>query len=154
MRRPGDNHTTEVFSEAAGHGDIAIRPPLRSKAKRPSPFSIRFTEAEREQLEMAAGNLPLGVYIKLRLFDDLPPVPRQNSLSKVDKQALGEVLAALGQSRLASNMNQIAHAANIGALPVTEDLMDELHAACGEIKELRAAILGSIGVRGRHDPAR
>jgi RNase P/RNase MRP subunit POP5 len=149
MRRPGNSTTRELFSEAARHGDIKIRPARSSKSKRPSPFSIRFTECEREQLEAAAGNLALGVYIKLRLFDDLPPVPRQNSLSRVDKEALGKVLGAIGESKLASNMNQIARAANIGTLPVDQDLVDELYAACGEIKALREAILGCIGVRGR-----
>ncbi|MEL6693486.1 MAG: hypothetical protein AAFQ12_10700 [Pseudomonadota bacterium] len=92
--------------------------------------------------------MALGVYIKLRLFDDLPPVPRQSSLSKVDKEALGKVLAAFGQSRLSQNMNQLAHAANIGTLPVDEELIDELYTACREIKALREAILGCIGMRG------
>ena len=148
MRRPGNNHTRELFSEAVRHEDITIRPPRSAKLKRRSPFSIRFTDAEREQLELVAGNMALSVYIKLRLFDDLPPVPRQNSLSKVDKEALARVLAAFGQSRLSQNMNQIAHAANIGTLPVDQELIDELYTACGEIKALRDAILGCIGTRG------
>ena len=147
MRRPGKNHTRDLFADAAGHTDIKIRPPRSTKTKRPSPFSIRLTEAERELLELAAGSMSLSVYIKLRLFDDMPAVPRQRSTSKIDREALCKVLAAFGESRLASNMNQIAHAANIGTLPVTPELVEELHTACNEIRALRQAILVCIGKR-------
>ncbi len=148
MNGSSEKHLHEKFLAASGLSGVVSTAPLQPKPKRPSPFSIRFTEAEREQLELAAGNMALGVYIKLRLFNDLPPVPRQNSLSKVDKEALGKVLAAFGQSKLSQNMNQIAHAANIGTLPVDQDLIDELYTACGEIKALREAVLGCIGIRG------
>lgn len=142
MRRPGGPKTYELFAEAVGA-------PSGSKArrKRPSPFSIRFSESERQRLQNAAGNLPLGEYIKQRLFHDLPAVPRQNGVSRVDKEAIGQALAALGQSKLASNMNQIARAANIGTLPIDAELTLDLQRACAEITALRQALLKAMGLR-------
>ncbi|MEL6824760.1 MAG: hypothetical protein AAFN91_00825 [Pseudomonadota bacterium] len=99
-------------------------------------------------LEEASGNLALGVYIKLRLFTDMPAVPRQNSISRVDKKALGKVLGALGASDLAPNMRTIAEAASSGSMPVSDSLVEELHMACREISALREAVMRCIGYRG------
>lgn len=147
MRRPGCNKTTELFSEAAGHSDIAIRPPRSAKTKRVPPFSIRFTAEERERLSSAAGNMALSAYIKGRLFDGMPPVPRQRSHSRVDQSKIGQALAMLGQSRLSANMNQIAKAANRGTLPLTPDLIEDLNSACADIEYMRWLLVSSLGLK-------
>ena len=36
----------------------------QAKSKRPSPFPVRFSEAERAYLEKQAGDLSLGSYIR------------------------------------------------------------------------------------------
>lgn len=69
MSRPGGSKTYEAFSEAAGHGDITIRPPRSARSKRQAPFSLRLTEVERAELTEKADGEPLGAYIKSRLFD-------------------------------------------------------------------------------------
>ncbi|CAN0316927.1 unnamed protein product [Chrysoparadoxa australica] len=74
MRRPGSNHIIETFSDACASGGL-VRPARRKK--RLAPFSLRFTKEERARLDAAAGNLALATYIKGRLFNDLPTVPRQ-----------------------------------------------------------------------------
>lgn len=38
-----------------------------------------------------------------------------------DRKAAAEALALLGQSRIASNLNQLAHHANIGALIIDKE---------------------------------
>ena len=96
MRRPGTDHTRETFSEAAGHGDFAIRPDRSAKTKRQAPFSICFIEEEKAHLFAAAGNLPLAAYIKARLFEDLPAVPRQRSPSPCERKMMSQALALLG----------------------------------------------------------
>ena len=76
------------------------------RAKREAPFSLRLSFEERAKLEAAANGVPLGAYIKSILFDqELPKVRRRSSAPVADQQALGRVLAALGQSRLSSNLN-------------------------------------------------
>ncbi|ADM09294.1 hypothetical protein PB2503_06132 [Parvularcula bermudensis HTCC2503] len=61
--------------------------------------------------------------------------------------AIGKALAALGQSRLSSNMNQIAKAANLGTLSVTPELSEELASACADIRAMRSALVEALGLK-------
>lgn len=115
-----------------------------SKKPRPSPFSIRLSDDERADLQRRADGLPLGAYAKALLF---PAGAQPSRASDLDRRALAGALAALGASRLGSNLNQIAKAANQGALPVTEELEADLRAACAQIAELRGQLLLALGVK-------
>ena len=118
------------------------------------PFSLRFTEQERAWLLRRAGTLSLAAYIRLQLFkdfDDAPP-PRRKQTRKVknpsaELSVLGAMLGGLGQSRLAANLNQIAKAANQGALPVTPELEAELSEACAAIQDIRETLISALGVK-------
>ncbi|MCV0370503.1 hypothetical protein [Filomicrobium sp.] len=115
-------------------------------AKYPSPFSLRLTYAEKAQLLAEAGRKPLGVYIRERLFgQDAAPRKRQGNSPVKDHEALARVLAALGQSRLSSNLNQLAKAVNTGSLPVTPETEADLQQACRDISALRADLLRALG---------
>ncbi len=84
------------------------------------PFSLRFTLEERAQLEQDAVGLSLGAYISSSLFDESLPKRRTRSKHPAkNHQELARVLAELGRSRLANNLNQLAKAANSGSLEVT-----------------------------------
>ena len=79
--------------------------------KTPAPFSLRLSFEERAKLEHAAGDKALGAYIRERLLgDDAAPRMKRGRSPVKDHAALGRVLAALGQSRLSSNLNQLARA--------------------------------------------
>lgn len=96
---------------------------LETPRKTPSPFSLRLTFEERTRLEQEVGAMPLGAYIRSRLFSEsAPPARRRRGKQPVkDHQALAKMLGLLGQFRLASNLNQLAKAANTGSLPVNPD---------------------------------
>ena len=95
---------------------VAVQQVAPQQKKAPAPFSIRFTFEERARLEQAAAGLPLGAYIRQRLFDgELTPRRVRGRNPIKDHAELARVLAALGQSRLSNNLNQIAKAAHIGA---------------------------------------
>jgi hypothetical protein len=128
------------FSEAAG------RPTKRKKA---SPFSLRLTFEERARLEREAGNLPLGAYIKLKALSGAPvPEYQTRSCRAVrDPEAMGQLLALLGRARLANNLNQLAHAANTGSLPVTPDTLTAIREACAEVAFMRQELLRALGQR-------
>jgi len=133
-------------------GSVAAEPKAKKqRAKAPAPFSIRFTEAERERLKRDAGKLSLSAHIRLCVFgeDGCPPKrrTRRRQQPSLDREALGRSLGQLGQSRLASNLNQIARAANTGALDVSPDLTAELNAACEAVMEMRDALLAALDVR-------
>ncbi|MBB93856.1 MAG: hypothetical protein CML68_04520 [Rhodobacteraceae bacterium] len=120
-----------------------------AKGKTPAPFSLRLTFEERAKLEAAANGVPLGAYIKAVLFDgDLSKVRRRNTAPVADHEALGRVLAALGQSRLSSNLNQLARAVNTGTLPVHPEIEDELREACADIARIRAELVTALGLGG------
>ncbi|GAB5470467.1 MAG: hypothetical protein Kilf2KO_34970 [Rhodospirillales bacterium] len=114
--------------------------------KAPLPFSIRFTVEERAALEQAAAGMPLGEYIRQTLFSGSLARPKTRGRYPVkDHAALARVLGALGASRLSSNLNQLAKAAHVGALPVTPDLETELQEACAAIQAMRSDLMRALG---------
>lgn len=123
----------------------------KPKRKHPSPISLRLTSDERAQLEHDAGDMTLSRYIRFRLFgDNVEPWPyrrpkRKTNTPSIDHVILGQLLGALGKSRLSSNLNQIAKAANMGALPITPDLETELRDACTDIAVMRDELMRAMG---------
>ena len=129
----------------------------RKKPKTPPPFSIRFTDDERARLGRDAGALSLAAYIRLTLFagDDSPPTKRKPTRKRHSPSAelavLGHMLGGLGKSRMASNLNQIAKAANVGALPVTPELEKELSEACAAVQAMRRDLITALGSKPQGD---
>lgn len=110
------------------------------------PFSLRLTAEERARLENDAAGKPLGAYIRERLFgESAAPRKRGGAKPVEDHEALGRVLGALGQSRLSSNLNQLAKAVNTGSLPVTPETEAELKEACRDVSALRDELLRALG---------
>ena len=118
--------------------------------KRPSPFCIRLSDAQRQRLTQESGGLPLGAYIKAKALGDAPLRMRRSGLSIQDREALAKTLALLGQSRLSSNLNQLAHAVNIGVLPVTPETEALLRKALLDIHEIRALLMQALGKKAEH----
>lgn len=114
----------------------------------PTPFSLRLTFEERVALEKEAGNKPLGAYIRSKLFCGAENPRRTRSRTRKplkDDKALGELLGKLGQSRLASNINQLAKATNSGSLPVTPDTEKALKDACDDVRAMRILLMQALG---------
>jgi len=130
----------------------AAEPSSKPKKSLP-PFSIRFTEEERAQLERDAGALSLAAYMRLKLFNDGEPdnskrnKTRKQRTPSIEIAMISQLLGALGQSRLSSNLNQIAKAANMGALPVSSELESELHQACADIAAMRQSLIATLGIK-------
>ena len=124
------------------------------KKPREAPFSLRLSFEEKALLRAAANGVPLGAYIKAKLFDEpLEKVRRRNTTPVKDHEALGRVLGELGKSRLSQNLNQIARAANMGSLPVSPELEDELHQACAHVEALRKELLRALGSLSEGGPS-
>ena len=123
--------------------------PADPKGEKPEtkPFSIRLTDGEKRLLLERAGRLPLGTFIRdLILAADVQArrVRWQNPVA--DHEALARVLAALGQSRLSSNLNQIAKAVNAGMLPLTAETEAELSEACSAVSAMRIKLMHALGL--------
>jgi hypothetical protein len=112
-----------------------------------SPFTLRLTFEERAQLERDAAGLSLGAYVRSRVFDSANTPPRRRGKFPVkDQKALASVLAMLGQSRLANNINQLARAANTGSLVMTPDSEATLKGACRDIASIRHMLMVALGL--------
>jgi len=130
-----------------------IAKPEAEKPKYPPPFSLRLTYEERARLDAERGDKSLAAYIRERLFGDYAaPRKRRGNSPVQDKEVLGRMAGALGQSRLSQNLNQLAKAANSGSLPVTPETEAELKEACREISEMRAELMAALGKAAGSEP--
>ena len=120
----------------------------RETGKRPAPFSVRLTPQERSKLEKLAGTVPLGTFIRDALLKGTGAPRRRTKNPVQDHEALGRVLGALGQSRLASNLNQLAKAVHTGSLPVTPETEEAIQEACADVRQIRSDLLRSLGLSG------
>ncbi|PZX10135.1 hypothetical protein LX81_04307 [Palleronia aestuarii] len=107
---------------------------------------MRFSFEQIAQLQADANGAQLGAYIKAKLFDEpLEKVRRRNTNPIEDHEALGRVLGELGKSRLSQKLNQLARAANTGALLVSPELEDEIRQACEDVMALREELVRALG---------
>jgi hypothetical protein len=137
---------TETFSETS---TIVT---AKGKAKRIAPFSLRLSREERTRLLTEAKGTPLGGYIKAKLFGTKPLRVRRAGGSVEDREALARALALLGRSRLANNLNQLAHAANIGTLPITPEIEAEISEAIQEVRLIRLTLMLALGLQSGGTP--
>lgn len=113
-----------------------------------APFSLRLTIEERAELERLACGMSLSAYVKASLFDSAGPMPKRRARQPVkDEKMLGQLLGALGVSRLSQNMNQLAKASHIGNLPLPDDVARLLVDACHDIKAMRQMLMKGLGMR-------
>lgn len=143
----------DVFNTATGAAPTgAEREKQKPKRRRPAPFSLRLSTEERTRLEAEAAGAPLGAYIRARLLKGDSLRGRIAGKTIVDRQALAQVLAQLGRSRLSSNLNQLAHAVNIGSLPITPETEADLHGALRDVRAMRGLLLTALGLKGEDAP--
>jgi len=116
------------------------------------PFSIRFTPAEKAELEHRAGSAPLGVYARERLLGRAERNYRrlrtkQTKAPTVDRTALAQVLGLLGKSERERNLKYISEAARVGALLLTPDVLEHIDQACRDIAEIKSMVMKALGIK-------
>ena len=121
--------------------DIAA---TKAKKKREAPFSLRLSFEERAALQKLAKGKPLGGVIRAILREAIASDKGVPTAPAVDTESLGRVLGQLGKSRLSQNMNQLAKATNMGALPVTPETENEIRQACADIAAMRAELMRAL----------
>lgn len=128
------------FNQVSGAADL-------KKKKAPAPFAIRFSVEERAYLEECAGNKPLGTFIRECVLGDKMQKRRAVRKPRIEDRQYAELLASLGESRLSSNLNQLAKHANTGTLDVSRDIEQELHDAYMAVLAMRDALLMALGLQ-------
>jgi Bacterial mobilisation protein (MobC) len=92
--------------------------------------------------------MPLGTYIKSHLFaDGAPPKLARTRRPVREHRALAQVLARLGASRMANNLNQLAHAANSGSLDCDEGTIALIAAAQSDLAIMRELLMRALGLQ-------
>lgn len=115
-------------------------------------LTLRLTRAERVRLDSEANRLGLstGAYVRYLVA----PEDVQRKLSAVfERQQLrreyAEILRILGQSRIASNLNQIAHAIHTGTFVFTPDIAAQITECYEAIVYIRSLLIETMGVKAR-----
>ena len=122
-------------------------PKVNAAKKYAPPFSVRLTLAERARLDAEAGPLPIGEYVRTRLFDTPDTRQRVYRRPVQDAEALVEVLAVLGNSRMAGNLYQIVRAVHAGELAVTAEQQKALEEALVNVREMRQWLMAALGLK-------
>lgn len=141
---PPTSQLAAAFTQAAQ--------PTRVRRKRPPPFSVRLTAEEKARLRAEAAGRPLGEFIRDRVLGSTGQSARTQRAPAADDQKLAAVLAELGRSRLSSNLNQLAKAANMGMLDVSPDLTHSFEKACRDIQTMREMLMVALGSKPKGRP--
>lgn len=120
--------------------------------KRPAPFSIRLTRADRARLAVEAAGAPLGAYIKAKLLGS-PVRARRTGLAIRDSQVFAQLIALLGNSRAFQNLSELNELAQAGALPFTPEIEAGLLEALADIGAMRGLLLEALGLKPDARPA-
>ncbi len=141
-----------ALSGAAKRAFEKAAPSTATKAARErtalSPFTLRLTVAERKRLEELAAGMTLSAYVRACVFaEDAKLRKRRPSDAIADKKAAAEALALLGQSRIANNLNQLAHHANLGILIMGEREQAQVTEAYEHVLAIRALLMEALGAR-------
>lgn len=90
----------------------------------------------------------VSAFVRQRVFGEgggAPRPSRRDYRPVADRQSLAQALALLGQSRIASNLNQLAYHAHLGTLPVDSETAARIDEAYAFVVSLRQALLAALG---------
>lgn len=110
--------------------------------------SLRLKPEEYAHLKTTAKAQSISAYIRARLFDSTDEPAASERLSPAARQRmLAQILARLGQSDMRRSLTDLAEAARLGALPLTPDVLADIHGACAAIMEMRTALIRALGLK-------
>lgn len=147
--RQGFNDVGKVEASPTRSTNAACKSPPRHKITRDCPrVTVRFSRADYEKLQELADGASLAVYLRAKALDrELPKRKRGAGASIEDRAAVAQLLALLGQSRIANNLNQLAYQANVGSLVIEDQEKTKIEEAYINVKLMRQALMKALGMR-------
>lgn len=118
----------------------------KQKKKYPSPITFRPTEEERQRLKADAGDMSQSAYIRECLFGSKTS---KRVVPHADRVLLAQILAKLGETRIANNLNQIAYHANCGSLLLDDLTVEEINEAIVHVAWMRTQLIEALGLKNR-----
>ena len=139
--------TQKTVISAKKSYQVASASACKPKKKVPR-ITLRLTEEELAKLKKLSSGLSLSGYIRDCLFGkNASPRKVRSRVPVKDQEALAQVLGLLGQTRIANNLNQIAHEANCGSLLMDEYTEIEIKKACAHIAFIRVKLIEALGLK-------
>jgi hypothetical protein len=132
----------------AAHGDgHSGEKPVPRWRKYLSPITLRLTNDERALLNDMSRGMPISAFIRKRLFgDDVVRRKREANTPIKGRDQIAKVLAMLGASRIANNLNQLAYHANTGSLLIDDQTLKQIEEAYAHVCSMRTALIGALGL--------
>lgn len=120
---------------------------MSAPEKRHPPRSVRMPPELEAGLKAYAREVGISFngLVVLILTIALSDKKIRSRFSKEERKQLAQLLAALGASHIASNLNQLAKAANSGSLLLTPETDALLKEACFFVIEMGNALLEVLG---------
>ena len=112
--------------------------------KKTRAVTSRYDAQEYAELEEAASRAGLTRASYQRIQSLSEPKTRSTRRAPIERELLARVLGQLG--KIGSNLNQIAHAANLGL-----GLQGDVAASLAEIRAVLPLLFAALGRRGKRD---
>lgn len=94
-----------------------------------------------------AGGQALSAYVKSVLFDGPQSLHRGGGVTLANRTLLAHLLATLGASRLAPNLETLAREASDGNLFADEETIQRLIEACDDLRLMHNALMRGLGMK-------
>lgn len=120
-----------------------------TKRKRPSPVSVRFSEAELDRLKAEAGARSLNGHIRYRLFGSETKTRRGPTSAQPDKLLLSKLLRSLGDWDLTWALKELELAVDEGVILLDAGTCRALRNACADITAMRHDLTRALGLRSQ-----
>ncbi len=117
----------------------------RKNKKYAAPFSLRLTVEERKRLDAIAGDMPVGVFIRSRLFDAPSPRRRMTRRMHADQALLAKIWVELRHQHISKNLNRVMKAIEEEDLETSDQLEMQLHLLRSDLRRLRRYIREALG---------
>ena len=110
-------------------------------------ITIRITGRELEKLKIDSEGTSHSAHVRRCIFGD---EVSKRVVPEADRVLLAQILAKLGESRIANNLNQIAYHANCGSLVLEDVTINEINEACFHMAWLRTQLIKALGLKERN----
>lgn len=150
MNREG-SITADV--DVAAHFADAGVPTVETRRKRGAKYpriTLRLSHEEHAWLVTAAEGVSISAYVRKCVFGESATLRKTRARVPVkDEKALAEILARLGASKMANNLNQIAYHANCGSLLMDQQTEEDIKLACAQIAWMRVQLIEALGLKAK-----
>ena len=121
-------------------------------SKYPSPITLRLSQNEIDRLDGMISGSSRSAYIRKQIFGENTDKRKYHSKTpKTDDVAISQILAMLGASRIGNNLNQLAKAANSGALMADDEVIAQIEEAYAFHLAIRSMLMEALGLKTDSD---